>query len=61
MDDFFKRIKQEIDKGITVVGAKSKEIIDTAKINTRIGELKDEKDKMLREIGMIVYKMSQDI
>jgi NADH pyrophosphatase NudC (nudix superfamily) len=58
MDDFLKRIKKEINKGITVVSAKSKELVDTAKINNQIAELIDQKNQTLQEIGLIVYQMS---
>ena len=60
MEELFKRIKQEIDKGITVVSVKSKELIDTARINTQIAELNESKDQILKEIGTIVYQMSCD-
>jgi ribosomal protein L40E len=58
MDDFFKRLKKGIDKGITVVSAKSKELVDTAKINSQVAELSGQKDQTLQEIGAIVYQMS---
>lgn len=60
MEELFKRIKQEIDKGITVVSVKSKEILDSAKINTQIAELEDSKNQLLREIGEVVCKMSRN-
>jgi hypothetical protein len=58
MDDFFKRLKKGIDKGITVVSAKSKELVDTAKINSQVAELSEQKAQTLQEIGAIVYQMS---
>jgi NADH pyrophosphatase NudC (nudix superfamily) len=58
MDDFLKRIKKEINKGITVVSAKSKELVDTAKINNQIAELTDQRNQALQEIGQLVYQMS---
>ncbi|HYH03868.1 MAG TPA: zinc-ribbon domain-containing protein [Bacillota bacterium] len=60
MEELFKRIKQEIDKGITVVSVKSKELIDAARINTQIAELNESKSQTLKEIGVIVYRMSCD-
>lgn len=59
MDEFFKRIKREIDKGITVVSVKSKELIDNAKLNTEIADLNDQRKQTLMAIGEIVYLMSQ--
>jgi predicted RNase H-like nuclease (RuvC/YqgF family) len=58
MDDFIKRIKKEINKGITVVSAKSKELVDTAKINNQVTELNDRRNQTLQEIGLLVYQMS---
>ena len=58
MDDFLKRLKKEINKGITVVSVKSKELVDTAKINNQIEELTDKCNQTLMEIGQLVYQMS---
>jgi NADH pyrophosphatase NudC (nudix superfamily) len=60
MDDLINRLKKEINKGITVVSAKSKELVDTAKINNQITELTDQKTQTLQEIGLLVYQMSQE-
>jgi hypothetical protein len=60
MDDFLKRLKKEINKGITVVSAKSKELVDAAKINNQITELNDQRTSILTEIGQLVYQMSLD-
>jgi NADH pyrophosphatase NudC (nudix superfamily) len=58
LEDFLNRLKKEINKGITVVSAKSKEMMDTAKINNQITELTDHRNRLLMEIGQLVYLMS---
>ncbi len=60
MEKFIKNLKKEFDKGVAVVGAKSKEIIETAKIRSQIEELKEIKNRTLQETGEIVYRMSLD-
>lgn len=60
MEKFIKGLKKELDKGIAVVGAKSKEIIETNKIKNQIEELNELKNRTLRETGEIVYQMSLD-
>ena len=60
MEKFIKNLKKELDKGIAVVGAKSKELIETAKIKNQIAELKELKNRTLQETGAIVYQMSLD-
>jgi len=57
---FISNLKKEFDKSIAVVGAKSKEIIETTKIKNQIEELKEVKRRTLQETGEIVYKMSLD-
>lgn len=60
MEKFIKNLKKEIDKGVAVVGAKSKEIIESVKIKNQIEELKEVKRCTLQETGEIVYRMSLD-
>lgn len=58
--EFIKNLKKEFDKGVAVVGAKSKEIIETTKIKNQIEELEKTKSQTLQETGAIVYQMSLD-
>lgn len=60
MDNFIKNLKKEFNKGVAVVGAKSKEIIETTKIKNQIEDLKKAKRQTFQEIGEIVYRMSLD-
>ncbi len=60
MDEFIKNLKKEFEKGVAVVGAKSKEIIETTKIKSQIEDLEKTKRQLLQETGEIVYQMSLD-
>jgi len=57
MADFFDKLKQELDKGITTISVKAKETIETTKIKGQISKLKEDKRKSLEEMGNIVYSM----
>lgn len=58
--DIIKNLKKEFDKGVAVVGAKSKEIIEATKIKSQIDDLKGAKRQTFQEIGEIIYQMSLD-
>jgi hypothetical protein len=60
VDKFIKNLKKEFNKGVAVVGAKSKEIIETTKIKNQIEDLKKAKLQTFQEIGETVYQMSLD-
>jgi hypothetical protein len=60
VEDFMKKIKQGIDKGIKTVATKSKEIVDSTLVKKEIGDLEDEKRNTFEALGQIVYKMSQE-
>lgn len=57
MADFFEKLKQGIDKGITTVSVKSKEMMDTQKIKGQIDTLQRQKKTALEELGTMVYAM----
>lgn len=58
MADFFERVKKGLDKGLNTVSVKSKEVIETTRINSQIGGLKDDIAKIQRELGEAVYEMN---
>ena len=60
MEDFIKKLKKGIDKGITIVAAKSKEIVDSTLIKKEIADLEEAKRNTLEALGQIVYNMSQE-
>lgn len=57
MADFFERIKQSIEKGITFASVKSKELLEATKLKTHIQTLQEQKRITLEELGNIVYIM----
>jgi hypothetical protein len=57
MEKFMDKVKKGIDKGVTIVGVKSKEIMEAGKIESQIRDLEERKHLALEEAGMIVYKM----
>ncbi len=57
MADFFEKVRREIDKGITTISAKSKEMLETTKLKSQIGTLQEQKRSALEELGNIVYVM----
>lgn len=57
MADFLHRVKEGIDKGVTVVTVKSKEMVGVKRARNQIGLLEDQKDNALCELGETVYQM----
>lgn len=56
MSDLFGKLKQSIDKGTKVIGAKSASLIDSTKVKSEISSLKKSKDELLLKIGTVVYE-----
>jgi len=57
MTDFLDKLKGKIDKGISTVNVKSKELIEKQKIKMQLSELKAEKNNVLLELGKLTYLM----
>lgn len=57
MADILGKIKGRIDKGISSVNLKSKEIIEKQKIKLQISELEAEKKDLLLELGKLAHLM----
>ncbi|MGB2692580.1 MAG: hypothetical protein WBB48_12690 [Thermodesulfobacteriota bacterium] len=60
MADLLGKIKGKIDKGISTVNVKSKEIIEKQKIKLQLSELEAEKKNLLLELGKLAYLMIND-
>lgn len=60
MADILGKIKGRIDKGISSVNVKSKEIIEKQKIKLQISELEAEKKDMLLELGKLAHLMLEN-
>lgn len=57
MPDFFDKVKQGIDKGMNMVSVKSKEVLETGKLKSRIGSLEEQLKQSFPELGTLVYGM----
>lgn len=55
MADFLDKLKRGLDKGITTVGVKSKEVIETQKVKGQITNLEFKKKMALEELGKTIY------
>lgn len=57
MADFFDKVRQGIDKGVTVVSVKSKEMMEVAKIKNQLGALRNQQGTAFCVLGEQVYQM----
>lgn len=55
MAEFLDKLKGKIDKGLTTVNVKSKEIIERQKIKLHLSELEAEKKMVLQDLGKLTY------
>jgi hypothetical protein len=55
MADFLEKLKQGLDRSITTVGVKSKELIETQKVKGQISSIEQKKRKAFEELGEIIY------
>jgi NADH pyrophosphatase NudC (nudix superfamily) len=53
--DFLDKLKKGLDKGITTVSVKSKEVLETTQLRNRLTTLQKEKREGFAELGSIVY------
>lgn len=56
MAEFFDKLKGRLDKGLSTVNEKSREIISRQKIRIHLTELRAEKDLLLKELGKLTYE-----
>jgi len=57
MANFLDKVKQGLGKGVTTVSVKSKEMLETTKIKSQVGELEQRRRDALGELGNIAYTM----
>lgn len=55
MGDLIDKFKEGLDKGMAVVSAKSKELLEATRLGAQIGRLADAKREALAELGNLVY------
>lgn len=56
MAEFFDKLKGRLDKGLSTVNEKSREIITRQKIRIHLTELRAERDLLLKELGKLTYE-----
>lgn len=59
MSDFMDKVMQGINKSVTTVSVKSKEVLETSKLKGQISIFDRNKKDALEELGNIVYVMFQ--
>ena len=57
MANFFDKVVTGLNKGVTTVSEGSRLIVEKAKLNTKLDDVKEKKNKVLNELGGIVYSM----
>ncbi len=56
MSDFFERMKEGFNKGVTAVSTGSKTVIEKTKINVALKSLENEKNRLTEALGSNVYE-----
>ena len=59
MAEFLDKLKVRIDKGLTTVNVKSKEIIERQKIRLHLSEIEAERKMVFQELGKLTYGQYQ--
>src|SRR3990167_1024318 len=59
MAEFLDKLKVRIDKGLTTVNVKSKEIIERQKIRLHLSEIEAERKMVFQELGKLAYGQYQ--
>ena len=57
MPDFFDKLKDKLDEGISTLSAKSKGAIELSKLRNQLRIQEKEKDDRLKDLGRLVYDM----
>jgi ribosomal protein L32 len=58
MPEFFDKMFQGIDKGVTTVSVKSRELIEVTRITAQIAALNEERKNALAELGAVVLDLA---
>lgn len=56
MAEFLDKLKDRLDKGITTVNEKSRELISRQKIRIHLTELRAERELLVKELGRLTYE-----
>ncbi len=59
MKDFFERVKDKVDEGISTITTKSKEALELAKLRSQMRQLEKDKEEKISALGRLVYDMAR--
>jgi NADH pyrophosphatase NudC (nudix superfamily) len=57
MAEFLDKLKKGIDKSVTTVTVKSKEMLETTQLRSQLRDLQEQKREKVEELGNIVYTL----
>ena len=57
MTDIIDKVVKGIGTGVDIVGSKTKELWDSTRIKSKIGDLKADRHKVMEELGEEAYEM----
>jgi NADH pyrophosphatase NudC (nudix superfamily) len=57
MPDFFETVKRGIERSVSTVSVKSKEMLETTQLRSQVKTLEEEKQRALEELGSVVYTL----
>lgn len=57
MKDFFEKVREKVDEGISTLSSKSREAIDMVKLRSHLRELERGKEEKINELGTLVYDL----
>ncbi len=57
MAGFFDKVKESLDKGVTAASVRSKEMLETQQVKSKLGGFQDQKRSALEVLGKEVYDM----
>jgi RNA polymerase subunit RPABC4/transcription elongation factor Spt4 len=57
MAGFVDRVREEIDRGVASLSARSKALMETAQLRSRIRLLRRQREDRIRELGEVLYSM----
>ena len=58
MAEFLDRLKKGIDRGVTTVAVRSKELLETTQLRGQLGRLQEERQRSLEDLGSVVYTLA---
>lgn len=57
MADFFEKLKKGIDRGVTTISVRSREMLETGHLRSQIKVMQEERRHALEEVGNMVYTL----